>query len=457
MQRYLGFLNYYRNYIPRLSEKLVPFFQLLKKDEKVLVTSELIEQFNEINRDLDRCSQLAVRQPLPNRQLVLMTDASFTAAGYAILTEDDPNQKFTSVKKSYAPIAYDSKTFIPSQLKMSIYAKEFLAIYYAFKEFGHTVWGTPKPVIILTDNKSVIKFFQTKIIPLPLWNACVFVIPFTFSIAHIQGKINTAADYLSRIEKDPTGKLVLKIRADVETQPIEVNVQSAGMSEEEQVFLTEEDNETEEQIWERKRQSKTGLKIAETVIQIDAISETVVEEITKFTQKLRRTNQILLEQSKDPILLQLKAKIQNEEYSEEILQQDIRYRHYLNNPDRIVLKDKIVTRKYYDETGQTKYHQILLPKHLLKELLQAIHGTAHQHPGISKMLQEIRQKYYYPGMAKHVKIWVEGCETCARDKRVPNNTITPELLNLPEWDLGPEDAMQIDLLPNHRPVAATKQ
>ena len=64
LQRYLGFLNYYRNYIPRLSEKLVPFFQLLKKDEKVLVTSELIEQFNEINRGLDRCSQLALRQPL---------------------------------------------------------------------------------------------------------------------------------------------------------------------------------------------------------------------------------------------------------------------------------------------------------------------------------------------------------------------------------------------------------
>ena len=65
-----------------------------------------------------------------------MTDASFTAAGYAILTEYDPNQKDTSVKKSYAPIAYGLKTFIPSQLKMSIYAKEFLAINYAFKDFG---------------------------------------------------------------------------------------------------------------------------------------------------------------------------------------------------------------------------------------------------------------------------------------------------------------------------------
>ena len=64
------------------------------------------------------------------------------------------------------------------------------------------------------------------------------------------------------------------------------------------------------------------------------------------------------------------------------------------------------------------------------------------------MLQEIRQKYYYPGTAKHVKEWVEGCEICAKDKRVPNNAITPELFNLTEWDLGPEDAMQIDLLQN---------
>ena len=129
------------------------------------------------------------------------------------------------------------------------------------------------------------------------------------------------------MEMDPTEKLVLKIRADVETQPIEVNVQSAGVSEEEQEFFTEEDNETEEQIWERKRQSKAGLKVAETVIQIDAISENVFNEITNVTPKLRRTNQRLLEQSEDPILLQLKAKIQNEEYSEEILQQDIRYKH----------------------------------------------------------------------------------------------------------------------------------
>ena len=144
----------------------------------------------------------------------------------------------------------------------------------------------------------------------------------------------------------------------------------------------------------------------------------------------------------------MKANIQKEEYSEEIFQQGMRYKHYLHNFDRLTLKDEIVIRQFYDETGQVKYHQNLLSKHPLKELLQAKHGTAHRHPGISKMLHERRQKHYFPGIVKHVKKYVEGCEICGKQKRVPNTAITPELLNLFEWDLSPEYAMQIDLLPN---------
>ena len=194
-----------------------------------------------------------------------------------------------------------------------------------------------------------------------------------------------------------------------------MNVQSADVSEEEQAFFTEGGDETEEQTWERKRMSRERQKVDETATQIDAKSENNVDVITNFTQKLRRSNQILLEQTKDPILLQLKMKIQNEEYSEEILQQDIRYKQYLNNLDGIVLKDQVIPREYYNETCKIKYHQILLPKHLLKKLLLALHGTAHKHPGIFKMLHENRQKSHYPGMGRRLrnlckrqKLWVDA-------------------------------------------------
>ena len=187
LQKFLGFLNYYRNYVPSLSKRLAPFYKMLKSDEKVLVSNELVQQFEEINRPLDKCCDLALRQPIPNKQIALMTDASFGAAGYAVLIDDDPSQKFTLIRNSYAPVAYGSKTFTPAQMKMSIYAKDSLAIYFAFKEFGRIFQGAPKPVIILTDNKAVTRFFQTKVVPPVLWNACDYVIQFNFVKGHIPG------------------------------------------------------------------------------------------------------------------------------------------------------------------------------------------------------------------------------------------------------------------------------
>ena len=55
--------------------------------------------------------------------------------------------------------------------------------------------------------------------------------------AHIPGAQNTVADYLSRLEADPNDNLVMKITEDVQTQPIEINVQSAGVTQEEQISI----------------------------------------------------------------------------------------------------------------------------------------------------------------------------------------------------------------------------
>ena len=84
---------------------------------------------------------MALRQPLCGKQLVLMTDESFQAVGYAVLTEDDADQKYTSTRKRYAAIAYGSKTYTPSQIKTSIYAKENLVNYLAIKDCRYLLWG----------------------------------------------------------------------------------------------------------------------------------------------------------------------------------------------------------------------------------------------------------------------------------------------------------------------------
>ena len=50
------------------------------------------------------------------------------------------------------------------------------------------------------------------------------------------------------------------------------------------------------------------------------------------------------------------------------------------------IQDDIITRQYFDETGSIKYNQVLLPKHLVNELLESIHETANRYPGIEKIL-----------------------------------------------------------------------
>ena len=124
LQRYLGFINYYSNSIPRVAEKVNPFYKFLKTEVPINITSELKENFDSVNKTLSDACEQALKQPFPGKQLVLMTDASFRSAGYALMIEDNPDQKIQSKRKTYAPVACGSKVFSLAQLKMSIYSKQ---------------------------------------------------------------------------------------------------------------------------------------------------------------------------------------------------------------------------------------------------------------------------------------------------------------------------------------------
>ena len=353
-----------------------------------------------------------------------------------MLIEDDSNQKNTSTRKTYAPIAYGSKTYSSSQIKMSIYAKKFLGIYMAYKKFGHIFWGATKPVIIMTDSKSVTRFFQTKMILPPLWNACDFVLQFNFTIAHIPGKMNTAADFLSRLEIDPSEKIILKIREDIPTTPIEVNIESTGIAQEESVFFdpTDQQETTEKELWKRKTEARNAIPTDPPVITVscyyanDLHKDTTIVNIAQLTKPSR----ILIEQDSDPTLLNFKRDMLGLPFDEQILLNDARYMYYSRNKKRIIIKDDILYRQHYNDIGEVSHLQVLLPEQLLKVLLQSLHGTTGKHPGISKKMQEIRQKFYFPSIATYVRNWVRDCEICIQDKRINNTRITPELFSHPK-------------------------
>ena len=56
---------------------------------------------------------------------------------------------------------------------------------------------------------------------------------------------------------------------------------------------------------------------------------------------------------------------------------------YKANESRIESHSGILVRKYYNETGHIKHYQILLPKHLVSEMLKHLHGDFGRHSGFT--------------------------------------------------------------------------
>ena len=80
-----------------------------------------------------------------------------------------------------------------SQLKLSIYCKEFLAVHFALDHLAHYVSGAEKPVLVLTDSLSLERFFEAKNIHSSLWNFVDRPLSFNIVVGHIPGKANAAA------------------------------------------------------------------------------------------------------------------------------------------------------------------------------------------------------------------------------------------------------------------------
>ena len=177
----------------------------------------------------------------------------------------------------------------------------------AFKELGHCCWGATKQVIIMTDSKSVTRFFQTKMIPPPLWNACDCVLQFNFTIAHFPGKMNTAADFSSRLKKDPNDKIVLKIREDIPTKPIEVNIESTGIAQEQLVFFgtTDQQETTEKELWELGDKARNVAPNDPPVITVSCFyaNDLHKDTTTVSIAQLTKPSRIFIEQDSDPTLL----------------------------------------------------------------------------------------------------------------------------------------------------------
>ena len=124
----IGFLRFFRNYIPNLGEKLIPFQRMLKKDSTLEPDETHWKAMATMKNDLLKSTTTTLRFAKPGQKYILLYDASYYAADFVLMVEDYLDENKKKETKKYAPVSFGCQAFTIPQLKYSIHYKEFLAL-----------------------------------------------------------------------------------------------------------------------------------------------------------------------------------------------------------------------------------------------------------------------------------------------------------------------------------------
>ena len=436
VKRMIGFFQFYKAFLPGLADNLFPFYQLLRSSQEFQLTDKHFDNFQKLKKDLYNACSMTLRLPIKEKQYVIMADASYYAAGYVLLIDDYCcTAKSTSPRKQYAPVSFGSKVFEAGQLKLSIYAKEFLAVHFALQTFGHIVWGIQKPILILTDNRALTRFFQAKTIPSSLWSCVDHVLSFNFFLGHIPGKTNVAADYLSRIHINPQEKQQLRIsdRLPVKNVEIECSVKTPDNS----ISLIQQTSDSSEYAYD-----ELILSYIPTINTLRIQNPLDELDVTENNQPLNVSE----EQLKDDDIRTVISWIEGHAQPNPIYL-SITQKKYLKQLPRLHVTNGILYRKFFDQTGKASHDQLCLPLHLQKEVLFRIHNSRWRgHIGINRTIAEFRQRFYFPNFTEVLTDYIRNCLTCLTSKPAKQAVLRPSLQPVVSEQNFPADMMQIDLV-----------
>lgn len=174
----LGFLNYYKQFIPHRSELLAPITALTKKETKFVWTTKCQKNLDTVKQMLSR--KVTLSYPNFNQPFSIYTDASTRQLGAVI----EQNGK---------PLAFYSRKLNDAQTRYTVTELELLSIVETLQEFRTTLLG--HEITIYTDHKNLTydNFTTDRV---RRWR--LIVEEYGPKIEYIKGHKNVIADMLSR-------------------------------------------------------------------------------------------------------------------------------------------------------------------------------------------------------------------------------------------------------------------
>lgn len=186
----LGLLNYYRDYIPRYSEIVLPLTELThRRVPNVVPWNEAADDaFRVVKAEL--VALPALTAPDPDREYVVTTDASEFAVGACLSQEVGGTQR---------PIAFLSKKLSDSQAKWSAIEREAYAIVWALGKLDTWLFGAK--IKVATDHNPLTYLTRSASSSARLTRWSLALQRYDIEIIHIRGSLNKCADALSRLDR----------------------------------------------------------------------------------------------------------------------------------------------------------------------------------------------------------------------------------------------------------------
>jgi len=188
IQSFLGFANFYRQFIFNYSNIVVPLTRLTRKDAPWDFSDVCRWSFNQLKEAFTTAPILAHFQP--GTQLTVETNASdYAIAGILSITGSDDEIR---------PIMFYSHTLTAPKLNYDTHDKELLAIFEAFKSWRHYLEGPAFPIDIVTDHKNLEYFSTSKVLTRRQARWSEYLSSFNLIIRFRPGKLGAKPDALTR-------------------------------------------------------------------------------------------------------------------------------------------------------------------------------------------------------------------------------------------------------------------
>ncbi|KAK9412177.1 hypothetical protein NXF25_003352 [Crotalus adamanteus] len=198
LQRFLGFANFYRQFIPSFADVALPLTQLLRTKHRAGKPrpKQPLDWTVACQQAFESLKRLFAQEPVlihpdPGRPFVVQVDASDVAARALLLQRNEQGE--------LQPCAYTSKKFTDTERRWAVWEKEAFAVKWALSTWRHLLEGAQHPFEVWTNHQNL-AVLQTprRLAPKHVRWAQYFQ-RFRFHLKVIPGGKNFLADALSRL------------------------------------------------------------------------------------------------------------------------------------------------------------------------------------------------------------------------------------------------------------------